>query len=326
MIAPWYPETAHVVHPLLILLLALAIDAVFGDPPALYRRVPHPVAALGRLIGALEARFNRASTSDGARFALGVGVAIGVISGAAALGWAIAGGLRLVPGGWAGEAVLASTLIAFRGLDRHVLAVADGLDGGLDGARRAVGRIVGRDPKSLDTPGVARAAIESLAENFSDGVVAPVLWYAVFGLPGLAACKAVNTLDSMIGHRDARHAVFGRAAARIDDAVNWIPARIAGFLIAVAALGRAPAAFGAMRRDARRHRSVNAGWQEAAMAGALGFALAGPRHYPDGVVPDHWMGDGRAELGPADLNAALRLYLVANALAAGLLAVAWLAL
>ncbi len=320
MIAPWYPETAHVVHPLLILLLALAIDAVFGDPPALYRRVPHPVAALGRLIGALEARFNRASTSDGARFALGVGVAIGVVSGAAALGWAIAGGLRLVAGGWAVEAVLASTLIAFRGLDRHVLAVAAGLDGGLDGARRAVGRIVGRDPKSLDTPGVARAAIESLAEHFSDGVVAPVFWYAALGLPGLAAYKAVNTLDSMIGHRDVRFAAFGRASARIDDAANWAPARLAGILIAVAALARAPAAFRAMFRDAARHRSVNAGWQEAAMAGALGLALAGPRRYGGTEVDDAWMGDGRRDASADDIRRALWIYRRAGIALAGLVA------
>ncbi len=308
MLAPWYPETAHAVHPLIIVLLALAVDGVVGDPAVLYRLIPHPVAALGRLIGALEARFNRPEAADAARFTLGLVTAASFIAGAALLGWAIAWGLRHVPGGWAVEAVLASTLIALRGLDSHVGAVADGLDHGLDAGRHEVGHIVGRDPESLDAPGVARAAIESLAENFSDGVVAPVLWYAVFGLPGLAACKAVNTLDSMIGHRDAPYAVFGRAAARIDDAVNWIPARIAGFLIAVAALGRAPAAFGAMRRDARRHRSVNAGWQEAPTAGALGLALAGPRRYGGVVVEDSWMGDGRREATAGDIRRALWLY------------------
>ncbi len=320
MLTPWYPETALAVHPLIILLLALAIDAAFGDPPALYRLVPHPVAALGRLIGALETRLNRPSTADGARFALGVAVALAVIGGAALMGWGIAWGLRNVTGGWVVEAVLASTLIAFRGLDRHVGAVADGLGGGLEAGREAVGHVVGRDPASLDAPGVARAAIESLAENFSDGVVAPVFWFAIFGLPGLAAYKAVNTLDSMIGHRDDRYAVFGHASARIDDAVNWLPARLAGALIAVAGLGRAPAAFRAMVRDAARHRSVNAGWQEAPMAGALGLALAGPRRYGDVVVEDAWMGDGRKDATADDIRRALWLYRRAGVALAALVA------
>jgi len=320
MLAPWYPETAHAVHPLIILLLALAIDAAFGDPPALYRRVAHPVAALGRLIGALETRLNRPGAADGARFALGVAVALAVIGCAALMGWGIAWGLRNVTGGWAVEAVLASTLIAFRGLDSHVGAVADGLDRGIGAGREAVGRIVGRDPESLDATGVARAAIESLAENFSDGVVAPVFWFAIFGLPGLAAYKAVNTLDSMIGHRDDRHAVFGHASARIDDAVNWLPARIAGALIAVAGIGRAPAAFRAMVRDAPRHRSVNAGWQEAPMAGALGLALAGPRRYGDVVVDDAWMGDGRKDATADDIRRALWLYRRAGLALAALVA------
>ena len=308
MLAPWYPETAHAVHPLIILLLALAIDAALGDPPALYRRIAHPVAALGRLIDTLETHLNRPSAADGVRFILGLLMTLAVIAGAALIGWAIGWGLRNVTGGWAVEAVLASTLIAFRSLDTHVRAVADGLGRDLDAARRAVGHIVGRDPESLDAPGVARAAIESLAENFSDGVVAPAFWFVVFGLPGLAAYKAVNTLDSMIGHRDARHAVFGRASARIDDAVNWAPARIAGALIAMAGLGRAPAALRAMVRDATRHRSVNAGWQEAPMAGALGLALAGPRRYGDVVVEDAWMGDGRKDATADDIRRALWLY------------------
>jgi adenosylcobinamide-phosphate synthase len=248
---------------------------------------------------------------------------------AAGLGWALERLLVDWPRGWIAEALLASSLLAFRDLFDHVRAVRRGLEISLDTARAKVAHIVGRDPETLDEAGVARAATESLAENFSDGVVAPVFWFALFGLGGLAAYKAVNTLDSMIGHRNTRFEAFGKVAARLDDALNWVPARLAGLLLVAAAtvLPQASAvrAFGTMWRDAPRHRSVNAGWQEAAMAGALGFALAGPRHYPDGVVPDNWMGDGRAELGPADLNAALRLYLVANALAAGLLAVAWLA-
>ena len=321
MLAPWYPETAHAVHPLIILLLALAIDTAVGDPAALYRLVPHPVAALGRLIGVLERRFNRPKAGDAARFTLGLLTMLVVVGAATMIGWAIAWALRHAPGGWAIEAMLASTLIALRGLDRHVGAVADGLDQDLDAGRLAVGHIVGRDPQSLDSPGIARAAIESLAENFSDGVVAPVFWYAVFGLPGLAAYKAINTLDSMIGHRDPRYAVFGRASARLDDVVNWVPARIAGALIAVAALNRAPAAFQAMARDAKRHRSPNAGWQEAPLAGALGLALAGPRRYGDVVIDDAWMGDGRREASAADIRRALWLYRRAGIALAALVAV-----
>jgi adenosylcobinamide-phosphate synthase len=252
-----------------------------------------------------------------------------VVLASAGLGWAVERVLLDMSGGWIAEALLASSLLAFRDLFDRVRAVRRGLEIGLEAARAKVAHIVGRDPETLDEAGVARAATESLAENFSDGVVAPVFWFALFGLGGLAAYKAVNTLDSMIGHRNPRYEAFGKAAARLDDALNWVPARLAGLLLVLAAAvlpqARAARAFRTMWRDAPRHRSPNAGWQEAAMAGALGLKLAGPRHYPDGAVPDHWMGDGRADLGPADLNAALRLYLVANALAAGLLAVAWLA-
>ena len=322
MLAPWYPETAHAVHPLIILLLALAIDAAVGDPAFLYRLVPHPVAALGRLIGVLEGRFNRPNAADTARFVLGLATMMTVVTVAVVVGWVIAWGLRHVSGGWVVEAVLASTLIALRSLDRHVGAVADGLDQGIEPGRLAVRHIVGRDPESLDAPGLARAAIESLAENFSDGVVAPVFWYAVFGLPGLAAYKAVNTLDSMIGHRDARHAVFGQTSARLDDAVNWMPARIAGALIALAALRHTPAALRAMSRDAKRHRSINAGWQEAPMAGALGLALAGPRRYGDVVIDDAWMGDGRREATADDIRRALWLYRRAAVALAALVAAA----
>src|SRR5690554_4671448 len=199
-----------------------------------------------------------------------------------------------------------SSLVAQKSLYDHVAAVARGLEqGGLEGGRKAVSLIVGRDPESLDQAGVARAAIESLSENFSDAVVAPVFWAALFGLPGLLAYKAVNTADSMIGHRTPRHAAFGWAAARLDDAVNLIPARLAGLRIAGAALllpgARAGNALRAMGRDAPRHRSPNAGWQEAAMGGALGLALAGPRRYGGQVVEDAWMGaGGRTDAGPAD--------------------------
>ncbi len=309
-----------------ILLLAFLLDAAWGDPSWLYRRLPHPVALLGRAIEMAEPRWNR----DDAPFLRGLAFALTTVALAGGLGWVVERICNGFTGGWVLEAALASTLIAFRGLHDRVRAVAAALDRDLERARAAVAHIVGRDPARLDAPGVARAAAESLAENFSDGVVAPMFWFALFGLPGLCAYKAANTLDSMIGHRNPRFERFGKAAARLDDAVNWIPARLAGLLL-VAAAGllpeaSAPGAWRAAWRDASQHRSPNAGWQEAALAGALGFALAGPRDYPDGPVDDAWMGGGRAELNGADLRASLRLYLAAGGLIGGLLAAAWLAL
>ncbi len=307
-----------------ILLLALALDAVVGDPAWLYRVLPHPVALLGRAIAAVEARWNDAQVRRGARLRRGAVLTVLATGGAGVFGWAIEYGLTGLSYGWIAEALLASTLIAGRGLYDHVRAVARGLDRGLDEGRAAVARIVGRDPDSLDEAGVARAAVESAAENFSDAVVAPVFWFALFGLGGLAAYKALNTLDSMIGHRDARHEAFGKAAARLDDAANWVPARLSGGLLVLAAAllpgARAGAAWQAMRRDAPGHRSPNAGWPEAALAGALGFALGGPRRYGGAEVEDRWMGDGRRDLGAAEIRRALRLYLAANvALAAALI-------
>ena len=329
MLIAWLSGLSLPADPFALLLLALAVDAVFGDPKWLYRVLPHPVAMIGKLIEAGERRLNRPDLGRTAGVLRGLVLVLVVAAVSAGVGWAVERLLVDWPQGWIAEALLASSLLAFRDLFDRVRAVRRGLETGLEVARAKVAHIVGRDPKTLDEAGVARAATESLAENFSDGVVAPVFWFALFGLGGLAAYKAVNTLDSMIGHRNARYEAFGKAAARLDDALNWVPARLAGLLLVAAALvlpkARAGRAFRTMRRDAPKHRSPNAGWQEAAMAGALGFALAGPRDYPDGPVADAWMGDGRAELGPADLNAALGLYLVANALAAGLLAVAWLA-
>lgn len=220
----------------------------------------------------------------------------------------LAGPLALLP-----LALLASTLLAQRSLHEHVARVAEGLEqGGLAGGRRAVSMIVGRDPESLDESGVARAAIESLSENFSDGIVAPAFWLGVGGLPGGALYKAINTADSMIGHKSPRHIAFGWAAARLDDLVNLPASRLTALLLTAAAAldrqGDAGAAWRAVRRDARRHRSPNAGWPEAAMAGALGLRLAGPRVYGAVRVEDGWMGDGRAEATAADIRRALALY------------------
>jgi adenosylcobinamide-phosphate synthase len=221
-------------------------------------------------------------------------------------------GLRL-PAALIVLVLLASTLLAQRSLLVHVRAVADGLrQGGLEGGRAAVSHIVGRNPNSLDEAGIARAAIESLAENFSDGVVAPALWCGLAGLPGIVFYKAVNTADSMIGHRTERHEAFGWAAARLDDVINLPASRLGALWIVLAATLQRDAvpiaAMRAIRRDAGRHRSPNAGWPEAAMAGALGLRLAGPRIYGTTRVEDGWMGDGRAQATPADLDRALALY------------------
>ena len=234
-------------------------------------------------------------------------------------------------GGWVLEAVLASTLIAFRGLHDRVRAVAAALDRDLEKARAAVAHIVGRDPARLDAPGVARAAAESLAENFSDGVVAPMFWFALLGLPGLCVYKAINTLDSMIGHRNPRFERFGKAAARLDDAVNWVPARLAGLLL-VAAAGLLPEASARGRLAGRLARREPTPLAQRRLAGGGAGRRArvrtrGParlsrrpgRRRLDGRC-------GRAELNAADLRASLRLYLVAGGLIAGLLAAAWLAL
>ena len=312
-----------VFDPFLLALAALAVDAAIGDPPALYRKVPHPVVLVGRAIEALEARLNDPSTSNARRVTRGGVVVIGVSVAAAGAGALLHALASAAPAGAALEAIAASTLLAFRSLHDHVRAVARGLGLGIAEARAAVAHLVGRDPASLDPPAVARATIESAAENFSDAVVAPIFWYLLLGLPGLFACKAVNTLDSMIAHRDPRHLHFGRVAARVDDVANWIPARLAAGLLAGAALFVPGASAGAGLRTAGRHRSANAGWPEAAMAGALGFAIAGPRRYHGQRVDDAWMGDGRRDLDAADLHSGLRLYAAATALLAAGLVVGW---
>ena len=315
--------------PFALALIALAADAVTGDPPALYRRAPHPVALLGAWIAKLDARFNDDAVSDAKRLARGGAVALGVCLAAACAGALLHGIASMAPAGEVVEAVAASIFIAYRGLRDHVREVARGLRNGIAEARAAVSHIVGRDPEHLDRPAVARAAIESAAENFSDGVVAPLFWYVLLGLPGLLGYKALNTLDSMIGHRDPRHLLFGRIAARADDLASWIPARLSATLFASAALvvpgASAGEAVRAALRDARHHRSVNAGWPEAAMAGALGFAIAGPRRYGGRIVEDAWMGNGRRNLDAGDVLAALRLYAVAAALLAAALAAGWAA-
>jgi adenosylcobinamide-phosphate synthase len=300
-----------------VLLLALGLDAVIGDPAALYARLPHPVAIIGRGIGGLDQRFNRDQDPIERRRTAGIAVCLVLVILSFGIGWLLHRSLRSLPGGWIAEALLMSAFLAQNSLYRHVAAVAQGLAGeGLPGGRRAVARIVGRDPESLDEPAVCRAALESLAENFSDGVTAPLFWALLLGLPGILVYKAVNTADSMIGHRSPRHLAFGWASARLDDLLNLIPARLAALVFLLAAFvapRTSPArALRALRQDARRHRSPNAGWPEAAMAGALGLALAGPRRYGGVIVEDHWMNlGGRRDATPADIQRGLALYVCA---------------
>lgn len=320
------------VHPpdtLACLAIALGIEAAAGYPDALYRAIGHPVTWIGRLIAALERGLNRGSERR-RRLAgvLALVLLLAVVGGVAGLVTAAAGLAGPLPA-LVLTGVLAASLPAQRSLHQHVAAVETGLRaGGLEAGRRAVSMIVGRDPERLDGPAICRAAIESLSENFSDGIVAPAFWIGGLGLPGGALYKAANTADSMIGHRTPRYAAFGWAAARFDDLVNLPASRLAGLLIAGAAFLRGADGRGALRamaRDARRHRSPNAGWPESAMAGALGLRLAGPRVYDGTLVPDAHMGDGRAEATPDDIGRALALYRTACWLQGGLV-VALLAL
>lgn len=299
------------------LFIAVIIDAVLGDPVWFYRHLPHPVVGIGKVIGWADQAWNRDSASPTSRRRLGILLTVLLTLGALLLGAGLQLLLLSLPWGHLWLALAMSSLIAQNSLYVHVAAVAKGLEiSGAEGGRIAVAKIVGRDPESLDRAGISRAAIESLAENFSDGIMAPLFWGALLGLPGMLAYKVINTADSMIGHRTPRHQHFGWAAARLDDYVNLIPARLTGLLLIVAA-ALLPEAHGlkawqAMWRDAQYHRSPNAGWPEAAMAGALGVALAGPRYYHGTLVMDHWMGKGGTPYASAlDIRRALRLYIVA---------------
>ncbi|NHN89620.1 adenosylcobinamide-phosphate synthase CbiB [Acetobacter conturbans] len=289
--------------------VAAAIEGLLGYPAPLFRRISHPVVWIGTLMAWLDRRFNDPTASRTRKIVVGGGALIvetGVPTLLAVLFTCVVRHQAVVMG------LVASSCVAQRSLHQHVEAVADGLEqGGLEEGRQAVSQIVGRDPATLDEAAVARAAIESLAENFSDGVVAPLFWCAVGGLPGAVFYKAVNTADSMIGHRSERYEAFGKVAAKMDDLINLPASRLAVVWIVLAAFVSGKDWRGALLtvwRDSHHHRSPNAGWPEAAMAGALGVALAGPRTYGGVVVPDHPIGDGRREATAADIRTALCLY------------------
>ncbi|THH38182.1 cobalamin biosynthesis protein CobD [Aliishimia ponticola] len=306
-----------------MMIVACALDAVLGWPGRLYARIGHPVTWIGALISGLERRLNSGAASR--RIGAGAVTTVAVVGVTAALALAVQ---ALLPDGAVGVVlggVLAWPFVALRSMHDHVKAVATPLAAGdLQGARHAVSMIVGRDPTKLDAAGVARGAMESLAENTSDGIVAPVFWGAVAGLPGLAAYKAINTLDSMIGHRNARYDAFGKVAARLDDLVNLIPARLTGALFVLVS-GRARDAARVMWRDAGHHRSPNAGWPEGAMAGALQVRLSGPRVYGDRIAEEPWVNAGAPDPSAMDLARGLRLYRRAMLAMVALLALAGLA-
>jgi len=300
-------------------LLAMLVELAVGYPERVVKLAGHPVTWMGRLIAWLDARLNDPAKTGAERRRAGLAALLLLLLVVGAAAFVLEKTLLLLPFGLLFAAAAASTLIAQRGLYTHVAAVADALETGtIEDARTAVSQIVGRNTAQLDEPGIARAAIESLAENFSDGVVAPVFWLGLTGLAGGAVYKAINTADSMIGHRSERYEDFGRAAAKLDDAVNLPGSRLSGVLLVCAAGlaggASAPRAWRTMCRDAAKHASPNAGYPEAAMAGALGIALGGPRAYAGSQIEGTWLGDGRRDAAAKDIRAALRLYATADAL------------
>lgn len=292
--------------------LALIVERQLGYPQRVLDAVGHPVMWFGKAITFFETRLNTARQSPEQQRLAGIVALAALLLAVLLVTVAIQQVLRLVPGGWLVEMLLAAPFLAQKELGRAVAAVGDALRTSLQAGRDAVSQIVGRDPQVLDEAGVARAAIETLAESTSDGVIAPWFWLVLFGLPGIAVYKAINTADSMIGHRNSRYRYYGWSAARLDDLVNLVPARLSAVLIVMACFfvpAASPSrAWQAARRDAMGHKSPNSGWPEAAFAGALGFSLGGPRSYDGEVVELASMGDGNKSLGPADIAQAILLY------------------
>lgn len=295
-----------------VALVALAVEWLVGYPGILQRYAGHPVQWMGRLIEWSDTSVNSPEESPTTRKAAGILTVVLLVGGTFFITSILAIILRAIPFGWIVEGILVSSLLAGMQLRRAVLDVASGLGESLGAGRAAVAHIVGRDTTRLNDAGVAGAAIETLAENTSDGLVAPLFYLLMFGLPGIAVYKAINTADSMIGYRNSRYTDFGWAAARLDDVANWIPARLTALLFVLAAFvtpGAQPGrAWQTARTDARKHRSPNAGWPEAAMAGALGLSLGGPREYDGQLVDLPAMGDGRNDLDTLDILSAVKLY------------------
>ena len=292
--------------------LALLAERIFGYPKPLYQTIGHPVEWIGKLLAALEIALYDSEAEPMQARLRGAVTLIALVIAAAVPTILISSVLSHFNYGWIIEALLATTLIAQHSLHEHVSAVGKGLDISLAEGRKAVSMIVGRDPAALDESGVVKGALESLAENTSDGIVAPVFWFALLGLPGIAIYKVINTADSMIGHKSERFIDFGWAAARLDDLVNLPASRLTGLMFAGAAAWndkvRGKIALQAMWRDAPKHNSPNAGWPESALAASLGVKFGGPRRYDGSLVDLPWMGEGRETLNRDDIRKGLRLY------------------
>lgn len=291
-----------------LMLLAWSIEATFGWPEALFTRIRHPVVWIGWLVEGCEPLGNDRNKSHAFRYVAGAVATIGIVGATAGTAWLISAAMPQNAFGFIVTALVTSSLLASRSLYTHVNVISAPLMGNdLPGARFAVGQIVGRQTATLDEQGVVRAALESLAENTSDGVTAPLFWGALLGVPGIVAYKAINTMDSMIGHKNDQYSAFGGFAARLDDVVNYIPARLTGALFVLASLN--PNAAKTMLRDGKSHRSLNAGWPEAAMAGALDVRLSGPRRYGDTVANDAWLNAGAPDPDATHLKRGLSIYL-----------------
>ena len=291
------------------LIVALLVDRLIGDPDWLWDRLPHPVVLIGRAIAGLEGRLRQPGDDAATSRRRGRNLVVILVLCALLLGGAAQLALLALPLGWLWLGIAMSALLAQKSLIDHVRAVATGLAVDVELGREAVAKIVGRDTGTLDADGIGRAATESLAENLSDGVMAPVFWAALLGLPGLLAYKVINTADSMIGYTNDRYVDFGRAAARLDDVVNLVPARLTAALCLLAApgLGSLGQGLRITWRDSRLHRSPNAGWPEAAFAGVLGLRLSGPRVYHRKVTEEPWVGDGDPAVGSDEIAKGLQL-------------------
>ena len=306
-----FANTENGFDPLALLLVALLLDGYLGEAKFPLRLFRHPVEMIGALIDWFDRKLNRENRTAIDRAFRGALVVVVVAGLTGTVGWGSSWLTQHHDFGWILELFILTAMLAGRGLYDSVRAVGIGLEESLEKGRQAVSHIVGRAPKHLDEHGVTRAAIESCAENFSDGLVAPVFWYVLFGLPGLMVYKAVNTMDSMIGHMTPKYRAFGMTAARLDDVLNLIPARLSGlFLVLAATLTPGAHPFKALKimlRDSGKHRSMNAGWPEGAAAGALDIALAGPRRYQESITDDPWLGDGTARAGIKDIRRMLYL-------------------
>jgi adenosylcobinamide-phosphate synthase len=291
---------------------ALVIEYFVGYPQSLQRAIGHPVEWIGKLIAYLDEGLNDPDTEDSDQRNHGIFAVVALCVAVGVPAFLLERLLLSFHYGWIINTLLATAFIAQKSLRDHVTAVARTLPQSIVAARKEVAKIVGRDPSTLDESGVAKAALESLAENTADGITAPIFWFAIAGLPGIVVYKAINTADSMIGHKSEKYLHFGWAAAKLDDLVNLPASRLTGLLFACAAWfrskTRAQAALNAMWRDASKHQSPNAGWPEAAMAGALDLKFGGPRQYDGEMVQLPYMGEGRGQMTAADIERGLEIY------------------